>query len=159
MNLFDEFFAIVSEFRKTEIVYSVVGGIAMAFHDQPRFTRDIDFLVLPEKVDEIERALKRIGYFESSPPWTFEGTKLTLHRFMKTDKDDFLTIDMLYGDEPKYREIVANALAEESSEGIVMVARKNDLIWMKRKRGSDQDRVDIGKLENDENRENTESSQ
>ncbi len=42
MNLYDEFFNIIHEFENHDITYAVVGGIALAFHDKPRFTRDID---------------------------------------------------------------------------------------------------------------------
>jgi hypothetical protein len=42
MNLFDEFFQIVERFEKSDLQYAVVGGIAMAFHDQPRFTKEND---------------------------------------------------------------------------------------------------------------------
>ena len=42
MNLFDEFSAIVKAFQKKKMRFAVVGGLAMAFYDEPRFTRDID---------------------------------------------------------------------------------------------------------------------
>jgi hypothetical protein len=42
MNLFDEFFKIVEHFVKSDLQYALVGGIAMAFHDQPRFTKKND---------------------------------------------------------------------------------------------------------------------
>ena len=35
------------------------------------------------------------------------------------------------------------------SEGVVKVARKADLIWLKEQRNSDQDRVDIARLRDD----------
>jgi hypothetical protein len=53
MNLFDEFFKIVESFEKMDLKYAVIGGIAMGFHDQPRFTKDIDILVLPEDLEKI----------------------------------------------------------------------------------------------------------
>jgi len=42
MNLFDEFSAIVKTFQKKKMRFAVVGGLAMTFYDEPRFTRDID---------------------------------------------------------------------------------------------------------------------
>ncbi len=121
----------------------------MAFHDQPRFTRDIDILVLPEDLEKICSVFEDIGYFESSAPWTFKNTKLTLHRFMKVEGKDFLVVDILIGNEVKHREIVKNALSEIHEKGVVKIAAKNDLIWMKKIRNSDQDKVDIKRLAND----------
>ena len=149
MNLFYEFFKIIEQFEKIGLQYAVVGGIAMAFHDQPRFTRDIDILVLPEDLEKICSVFEDIGYFESSAPWTFKNTKLTLHRFMKVEGKDFLVVDILIGNEVKHREIVKNALSEIHEKGVVKIAAKNDLIWMKKIRNSDQDKVDIKRLAND----------
>lgn len=41
------------------------------------------------------------------------------------------------------------AVEAESEEGRVMLANKNDLILLKRRRDSKQDQADIEKLEND----------
>jgi hypothetical protein len=154
MNLFDEFFWIVRELGKHNIAYSVVGGIAMAFHAEPRFTRDIDLLVARKEMRKVKRLLQRLGYFESSKPWRFENTRLTLHRFMKTEGEDHLVADILTGEEPRYREIIENSIEAEWADGFVRVARKEDIIWMKQQRGSDQDRVDIKRLKDDKDRKN-----
>lgn len=61
MDLYEEFFAIVRAFQKSGIRYCVVGGIAMAFHDQPRFTRDIDILVIRDQLDGVRQLLQVIG--------------------------------------------------------------------------------------------------
>lgn len=143
MNLFDEFFKIVERFEKIDLQYAVVGGIAMAFHDQPRFTKDIDILVLPEDFKKITTVFEEIGYFESSTPWTFKNTNLTLHRFMKVEGEEFLVADILVGKEEKHKNVVKNALEEKTEKGVVKVANKKDLIWMKKMRNSDQDKVDI----------------
>jgi len=39
---------------------------------------DIDILVLPEDLEKITTIFEEIGYFESSAPWTFKNTNLTL---------------------------------------------------------------------------------
>lgn len=149
MNLFDEFFTVTRELNAGNIPYAVVGGIAMAFHDQPRFTKDIDILILPDSADQTRAIVEKIGYVESSTPWTFKDTKLTLHRFIRTEEEEFNVVDLLIGDEPHYRQIVENAVKDASEAGTVSLARKEDLIWMKQGRNSDQDRVDIGRLQND----------
>ena len=127
----------------------MIGGIAMAFHDQPRFTRDVDILILPADIEKVRDCLETTGYFESSKPWTFKNTKLTLHRFMKTQGEDYVMVDILSGHEKRHRKIVENALAQKSEFGPVRLAQKRDIIWMKKQRGSPQDQVDIGRLKNE----------
>ena len=104
-------------------------------------------------MEKVPDAMKKIGYFESSKPWRFADTQLTLHRFMKVEGEDHLVVDILTGLQNRHRQIVDRATDQSWKDGVVKVARKNDLIWMKKQRGSDQDKVDIGKLKNDNNRE------
>jgi hypothetical protein len=54
--------------------------------------------------------------------------------------------------------VIQNAVRAESSAGVVPVATGRDIIWMKKSRNSDQDRVDISDLEeNDEDREGSQN--
>ena len=100
----------------------------------------------------IKQTLEGIGYFESSEPWTFKNTQLTLHRFMKTEGEDYLMVDILCGGEHRHKEIIENSNEEQWTQGSVKIARKEHVIWMKQQRGSDQDRIDIRKLKDDKNR-------
>jgi hypothetical protein len=150
MELFDEFFRIVQEFQNRKISYAVVGGIAMAFHDRPRFTKDIDILIHPKDSEKVRTILEGLGYFASAEPWTFKKAKLTLHRFMKIEREDHLVVDVLLGRDDRHKEIIKNALLEKSSGGIVRIASREDIVWMKQCRDSDQDRVDIRKLQNEQ---------
>lgn len=152
MNLFDEFYSIVQTLDTAGIPYAVVGGLAMAFHDQPRFTRDIDLLVAADDTHRVAKAMETLGYLAASEPWTFANSGLTLHRYFKTAGEDHLIVDILVGDQPRHRRIVASASEQPWSQGVVRLARKGDLIWMKQQRGSDQDQVDIRRLEHDEDR-------
>ena len=143
----------MGEFNSRGLKYAIVDGIAMAFHKSPRFTRDIDILVLPEDIKEITEITNSLGYLESSSPWKFKNTNLILHRFIKTVAEDHLLLDILASNEDRYKKIIENSVSTESHEGIIRIARKSDLIWLKKLRNSDQDKVDIRKLENDEDRE------
>ena len=75
---------------------------------------------------------------------------MTLHRYAKTDGEDHLVLDILRGPHIRHREIVDAATDQRWSKGVVKVVRKEDLVWLKEQRGSDQDRVDIRKLKDDE---------
>jgi len=153
MNLYDEFFSIISMLNKLGIRYAVVGGIALAFHGRPRFTRDVDFLVHQEDMSLLKMALARLGYEETAEPWLLTNTTLTLHRFLKIEEQDELMIDVLLGYDDAHLRVIHDAVLAESEVGQVSVATRRDIIWMKKSRNSDQDRVDILELEeNDEDR-------
>jgi hypothetical protein len=153
VNLYDEFFTITRQLQESEIRYAVVGGIAMAFHDEPRFTRDIDVLVLPDAMGEVRTTLEDIGYFESSEPWTFTDTNITLRRFVKAEGEEYQIVDVLAGHGKGHEEAIEHALMQKAEKGTVRVVRREDLIRMKRQRNSDQDQIDIQQLHDDKNRE------
>lgn len=151
MNVFDEFKRLVSELEEQRVKYAVVGGVAMAFYTEPRFTRDVDFLVDFADFDRAKGILEEAGYFESASPWTFRNVAIELHRFLKVvDEEDEMLIDLLVAKHDEVRRIIQNAVEAKSKEGKVMLANKKDLIWLKRARDSKQDQADIEKLENDE---------
>jgi len=153
MNVFEEFKRLKLELEKQAVRYALVGGVAMAFYTEPRFTKDIDLLVDPEDFEKTKGILEKDGYFESALPWTFPNVPIELHRFLKiVSEEDEMLIDILVAKNEEVRSIIRNAVEAESEEGSLMVANKRDLIWLKRTRDSKQDRADIEKLEDDKDR-------
>ena len=150
MDIYQEFFSIIKEFNEANVRYAVVGGIALSFHTEPRYTKDIDFLVLSGEIDNSKVILKKLGYKVEALPWTFKNTDMTLHRLTKFVGEDSLSIDMLVGNENKHKQIVENAITENTEYGQVRIAAKEDLIWMKKIRNSKQDIADIEALENEQ---------
>jgi len=154
MALYDEFFSIVSAFNKLGVRYAIVGGIALAFHGSPRFTRDIDVLVNEDDMDLVKTGLDSLGYEEMAEPWMFPDSTLTMRRFLNVQGQDELIIDLLLASDDEHLRVIQDAVFAESTVGRVPVAARRDIIWMKKSRNSDQDRVDISELEeNDEDRE------
>ncbi|MCD4848244.1 MAG: nucleotidyl transferase AbiEii/AbiGii toxin family protein [Candidatus Aegiribacteria sp.] len=147
MNIFEEFRKIVKAIEANNLEYALVGGVALAFHDQPRFTKDIDLLLIQDDIDIFTDVLSKIDFFVSATPWTFENADITLHRFIKIVENDHLQLDVLTANSERTQQIIRNTLDAESEYGTVRVASIEDLIWMKRKRNSDQDQVDIRMLE------------
>jgi hypothetical protein len=150
MNIFDEFIEIIKQIEQEEIRYALVGGVAMAFYAEPRFTQDIDILLEPNDVDKTRRILEQNGYFESAEPWTFQNTSLTLRRFFKAVGNDHMIIDLLIAGNEEHSAIIENAVIAQGEHGIARVANKSDIIWLKRQRNSIQDLADIERLENEE---------
>ena len=46
--MFEDFLELLSAFNAHNVRYLIVGGYAVSFHAQPRVTKDIDILILPE---------------------------------------------------------------------------------------------------------------
>ncbi|MGB0122531.1 MAG: DUF6036 family nucleotidyltransferase [Silvibacterium sp.] len=46
--MFDDFLELLSAFNAHNVKYLIVGGYAVSFHAQPRATKDIDILILPD---------------------------------------------------------------------------------------------------------------
>jgi len=121
----------------------------LAFHAQPRFTRDIDILAKPVDLERYQRILAKLGYTELAEPWSFQTTKITMHRFGKPSleqNEDLIVIDLLLGHADKHAEIIEQSIVDESPAGIVRLAKREDLIWMKKLRGSKMDEAGIEKL-------------
>lgn len=150
MRLFDEFFGIVKRLNAESISYAVVGGVAFSFYVAPRYTKDIDFLIDPGDVSKVAEVLNGLGYFESAAPWTFKSTQIELHRFMKAEGEEFMMIDVMVGKDQRHGEILANATEVETVVGMVKLASKTDLIWLKSLRGSLIDQSDIEALKDDQ---------
>ena len=150
MNVFDEFFKIVRVLEERGVRYALVGGVAMAFYTEPRFTRDIDFLISADDFSEMQKALEDFGYVESITPWTFQEISITLHRFFKVEEDEEMMIDVLASGDPEVDRFVESAVDAESDQGRVRVVRREDLVELKRIRASGQDLVDIERLESEE---------
>jgi len=58
-----------------------------------------------------------------------------------------IIVDLLIGNEEIHRKIIERSQSDESAAGKVMLANREDLIWMKKQRGSKQDIADIERLE------------
>ena len=62
MNLTDEFPALIVALQHAQIDFAVCGGMAMALHGFPRFTNDIDLLILPADLARTLAVAKQCGF-------------------------------------------------------------------------------------------------
>lgn len=146
MNIFEEFAKIIQHIEAKQIQYALVGGVSMAFYVEPRFTQDIDLLLGPDDFLKMKKVLEDNEYLESAEPWTFQNTPLTLHRFFKAVGNDQMIVDILIAGCQRHLEILKNTIIAESEHGIIHVANKFDVIWLKQQRNSLQDQADIERL-------------
>lgn len=77
------FALLIKNFQKKEIDFALIGGFALHAAGYTRTTQDIDFIIAREKLAEVKKVLKALGYsllFESEEVATFEDKKGDLGR-------------------------------------------------------------------------------
>lgn len=123
MNVFYEFHKNVQHLQREGVEYSLIGGVAIAFHAVPRFTKDIDLLLRKSDLPKMTAILNKEGYFSSSAPWTIKNSGLTLHRFFKMENEDGMIVDVLLAGNDDHDLIIRNTLETEAKgTGVVRIA-------------------------------------
>ena len=151
MDVFGEFEQLAQDLANRQIPYALIGGVAMAFHAQPRFTKDIDLLIQAGHLPALKQMMKSRKYLPPGEPWTLPRAQLTLHRFVKPTLDDEFFVDVLVAESPELAAIVDRAqLVESPNHPTVRLARRDDIILLKKLRASPQDQADIALLQQDE---------
>lgn len=146
MTLPDDFKEFLRSLNENDVRFLVVGGHAVSFHGYPRFTQDVDVVVLPD-VDNAERLIRALRDFG------FGELQLT--------KDDFVKpITVALGRAPHQIDIMTyyKGVRVEDAwqrrvpghlDGIpVQFVSKDDLITNKRAVGRPEDLADVSKLGN-----------
>ncbi|MDP4625400.1 MAG: nucleotidyl transferase AbiEii/AbiGii toxin family protein [Akkermansiaceae bacterium] len=129
--------------RKVEFL--LVGGYALAFHGAPRFTEDIDFMVLvsPENARKLSHVLNEFG---------FGDTGITESDFLESDQVIQLgrapnRIDLLTGiSGVAWKEAWASRIPVLLDGIEVMAIGKAELIRNKQATGRPQDLADVARL-------------
>jgi len=140
---FSEFIALLNTH---EVRYLLVGGFAFSFYAEPRYTRDIDFLI-DTAAGNVERLMSALEDFG------FGATGLKATDFQKPGKTvqlghEPIRIDMLTSIEGvTFREAWPNRVAGKYGGQTVYFISKEDLIRNKRALGRTRDLADIEKLE------------
>ncbi|MEM9280466.1 MAG: DUF6036 family nucleotidyltransferase [Verrucomicrobiota bacterium] len=129
-----------------EVRYLVVGGYAVIFHSQPRYTKDLDIWLepTPENAEKVMRAFVTFGvstFGLDQKDFETEGTQLNIG--MPPVAIDFLT--SLPGVE--FFQAWENRETVVSGEVTIQYLSKADLIAAKRKAGRAVDLADIDELE------------
>ena len=149
MDLFTELTAIIDKLNAEEINYALCGGMAMAIHGYPRFTADIDIIILLKDIALVKEALKSIDFTFAAGPFPFDvhgPHPREIYRISKIIGEEIVTLDLLIVNKPL--ETVWNSKEVFLMEGREFsVVSREGLILMKRIAGREQDLLDIKKLE------------
>ena len=144
-NLFGQFNEIVQSLQATSVRYALVGGVATSMYGGGRTTRDIDFLVHPDDVEEMIRVLLPLGYHANPQSIEFRDSGLSVRRLWKAipGNEDISMLDLLLAQQPQHRRMLRYAKLKKWDQFNIKVVRPADLITMKLARNSATDRVDI----------------
>lgn len=148
MKLVDELLGLIDSLEEADVEYAVCGGIALAIHGVPRFTKDIDLLVRTSDLDRVRSAAHRCGF-------TLEGGRLTfgagtdqvreVFRVSKASGSELLTLDLLLVS-PALEDVWRSRRRTEWRERRAWVVSRDGLVRMKRIAGRPQDLVDIERI-------------
>jgi hypothetical protein len=140
---YEEFLSLLN---KHSVRYCIIGAYAVAFYAKPRYTKDIDILVDPNKenAQKILRALKEFGFGElaiSVDDLIREGNILQLGY-------EPLRIDLLNKLEGfQFQEIWQNRVTGDYGSEKVFFISLDDLIKNKKMSTRPSDKIDIELLE------------
>lgn len=149
MNLRDELLGLIDCFTAEDIAYAVCGGLALAIHGHPRFTKDIDILIQREDINRAVAAVARLGYDLDSGvlPFDSDGPKAReVRRISKVEAGQVLTLDLLVVS-AAFRAAWSGRGTFEWEGRRLQVVSRTGLAEMKRLAGREQDLLDARKLE------------
>ena len=147
LDLYDELTKIVEALTHANLDFAVCGGVAMAIHGFTRATVDIDLLIRPEDTAAVEATVAPIGYTFHAKPMSFAGGTMQIRRVSKIDPSDgdVLTLDLLLVTE-SFEDVWRTREVRSLAGKPLPVVSRDGLIKLKRSRSSDQDLVDIKRL-------------
>ncbi len=148
MNIFHEFQHLIAALNAAGVPYALCGGLAMAVHGYPRATKDIDLLVHPDDLPQIEAVVKNAGFDVPGGTLTFKhGTpeETQVVRFSKFEGTDYLTLDLLLVT-AVFESVWISRQKAALSEMDFQVVSREGLAKMKTLAGRSQDKADLEKL-------------
>ena len=148
MKIKDELLKITSGFELSGIEYALCGGLAVGVHGYPRFTKDIDLLIMAEDLERAREELLKLEYDLEGGLFRFNsGTvrECQLFRVSRAVGLEWLTLDLLLVTEV-YKDVWATREVIQLEQQTLKVVSKAGLITMKQIGGRPQDLADIAAL-------------
>jgi len=143
LTLESELRELVQRFNEAKIEYALCGGMAVALHGYPRFTKDIDFLIPSESLDRAKEVAAEAGFLDESGRIPFPDSDV--YRILKIEGTEYRILDLLV---PKRLDTIAWTQRQWFDwNGLPICSVSRDgLIEMKLAAGRDIDRIDIKQL-------------
>lgn len=146
--------------NKARIKYVVVGGTAVVLHGYPRYTEDLDLIVLLEEknLDKFFETLKAIGYLPRVPvtkeqfkskeeraKWQKEKGMVVFS--FHSRKPPFKTIDMFVSEPIRFELLHKERVRMRIQDLVIPVISIEHLKKLKKMAGRDVDLNDLAQLE------------
>ena len=147
MDLYDEFRTLVEALNEARVPYALCGGMAMAVHDVPRATVDIDLMVSEAGLEGVVSVARELGFTLDSGELQFRDGDIRIRRLLKPDPEagDSLVLDLLLVT-PATRSAWESRTVFQLEWGPVSVVGREGLVELKALRDSGRDRDDIARL-------------
>lgn len=144
LDLYDEFGRLIRALNDHQIDYALCGGMALAVHNLPRMTIDIDVLIPQSELAKALPIAEELGYLIRGKDRSFASGAVEIRRVSKIDRDsgDLLSLDLLLVTSP-LRSVWDSRVEARWEGGNLSVVSPAGLIQMKQVRNSGQDLVDI----------------
>lgn len=151
LDIYDEFRNLVAVLDEHEIDYALCGGMAMAVHERPRMTIDIDILIQAESLDRVIAIATELGYKIRGKDLSFANGAVEIRRISKIDAEsgDLLSLGLLLVT-PQLRMVWDSRVESKWEGGTFSVVSRAGLIALKQLRRSGLDLDDIKALEEGE---------
>lgn len=148
LDIYDEFRQVVKLLDEYKIDYALCGGMAMAVHERPRMTIDIDMLIQPESLSRVMQIATGLGYNIRGNDLSLANGAVEIRRVSKIDPEsgDLLSLDLLLVT-PQIHMAWESRVEAEWEGGTFSVVSRSGLIALKQLRQSGQDLDDIKALE------------
>ncbi len=147
-NLESELRDLVRLYNQERVEYALCGGMAVAIHGYPRFTKDIDFLIPAHTLERAKSVAAMAGFLDESGRIPFPDCDV--YRVLKIEGQEYRILDLLV---PKSLETVAWKQRQWFDwNGLPICAVSVEgLVEMKRAAARDQDLIDLKNLGFDSN--------
>jgi predicted nucleotidyltransferase len=143
--IYPDFLELLHVFASHKVQYALIGGYAVGIHAEPRFTKDLDLLVLPTRSNATRTlaALKTFG----APVDNLTVEDLANPGLLYVFGISPLRVDILNRIKgADVQALIRRAKAIELKGVKVRVVNIEDLIALKKLAGRPQDKADIKKL-------------
>jgi hypothetical protein len=144
MNIHEELIALTGRLRASGVDYALAGGLAVAVWGAPRYTADIDLLILELDLVRAKQIAGALGFDLVADPMDFsDGTRI--RRVTKLLGGEALTLDLMLvtPNAGEWADRVEVPIGETS----ITVVSREALIRMKVRAGRQQDLLDVAKLQ------------
>ncbi len=148
IDLYAEFFGLTDALTGAGILFAVCGGVAVAIHGYPRFTRDIDLLIPrsdEQRVRDLTRGLGFVLEGGRMPVGDNPASAWEIARVSKVIGNDILAWDLLLVD-PDIQTVWESRLVAEFNGRQIPVVSCEGLSTLKRISGRKQDLLDLEQL-------------